>query len=134
MLMFFVDAIPDLLQAFRITGDGGDIVRPVFILSTPFALEGKETGPLFFRDRGEQLAAALRTDIPAIGMFMDGRPFGKSGQRVCIFKDQVLGQGEYFFVSVRKTQFQIICDAGHLTNAIQQSGSTAETSGGCGYS
>ena len=91
MLMLFIDSVPDLLQAFRIAGDGGDIVRPVFILSTPFALEGKETGSLFFRDRGEQFTAALLTDIPAIGMFMDGRPFGESGQRVCVFKDQVVG-------------------------------------------
>ena len=61
-------------------------------------------------------------------MNVQALPVGKAAERVVLFKDQVVSDGQNLFVALRETGFEILNDTSRFPDLVQQITRTIETS------
>ena len=130
VIVFFVLSVLNLPEAFGITGDGSDVVDPIFFFYPSLPLQLKEFLPALFSYGGEQIAASLGGEGVSIRMFMQSRPLLKTVERATIFQNQVVRDRQNLSPGIRERLFQVLRDPQLFPQGIQKIGGAIEETSG----
>ena len=114
-----VFAVPDLLHRLRIAGDRRAVIGPVLFFGPAFPLQPEEVHLGFFSNGLEDLRTPLGGDVVSVRMTVQLCPFPKTEQRVLVFQDQVVRNGEDLLVSCRETGLKICRHTGRCSDLIE---------------
>lgn len=119
-VVFLVLAVLRLQQRLGVAGNGGRVVRPVFLVDSPERLETEKVLDLFVADRHEQLRAPRRRDVPAEGMAVRGVELFETVERVVVLEDEEVRYGEYLRPAVRETFLQVRLQPGCARDLVKK--------------